>query len=91
MGQKFNKSELYEDQSVTITYEGQEMTWVGDYEIRSWGEEPDWDYPGDCESEVEILETEYIEAWSEKEENWVNIEPTPSILMYVQWEIEKKI
>ncbi len=92
MGKRFNNSETYLDQEVSFTYEGQEMTWFGDYQVRQYGEESDWEYPGDCETEIEILYTDRIEAWDDELQDWVIInEENLSILMAVELEIEKSL
>jgi hypothetical protein len=91
MGLKFNNTESFYDKEVAFTYEGEEMLWNGDYNIHSWGENPDYDYPGDCETEIEILSTDRLEKWSEETQEWVPVDEKPSILMAVEWEIEKSL
>jgi hypothetical protein len=91
MGKKFNNCEPYYNQEVTFNYDGEELTWFGDYGVRTLGEEPDRDYPGDQENEIEILHTDKIEAWSDHKENWILIDPTPSILAELEFAIEKSI
>jgi hypothetical protein len=91
MGKRFNNEEIFLNQEVSFIYEGAELTWFGDYSIRQFGEHPDWDYPGDCETEIEILHTDKIEVWSEVLQDWVNLIPTPSILLELEWEIEKTL
>jgi hypothetical protein len=91
MGLKFNNTENFLDQEVTFTYEGEELVWNGDYNVHSWGENPDYDYPGDCEVEIEILHTDRIEVWSDHKNGWVNVDPTPSILCELEWAIEKSL
>jgi hypothetical protein len=91
MGKKFNNEETFLNQEVSFIYEGAELTWFGDYSVRTWGEESDYDYPGDCETEIEILHTDKIEVWSDHFNNWVLIDATPSILAELEWEIEKSL
>jgi hypothetical protein len=91
MGRKFSNAEKYENQEVYFMYEGQEVTWYGDYGVHIYGEEWDWNYPGDCECDIEILHTERIEMWSEEKEEWVPIKETPSILTELAWQIEKDL
>jgi hypothetical protein len=92
MGKRFNNSETYLNQEISFTYEGQEMTWYGDYQVRQYGEESDWEYPGDCETEIEILYTDRIEVWNENLQEWVIInEENLSIIMAVELEIEKSL
>jgi hypothetical protein len=91
MGKKFDVSNVYKDQTINFMYEGEEYTWKGDYSVRQFGEESDRDYPGDCETEIAILETEYIETWSEKEANWIRVEPKSSMLIELEFEIERNL
>ena len=91
MGKRFDETNVYEDQIIDFTYNGEEHTWKGDYGVRQFGEYADWDYPGDQETEITILDTEYIETWSEEQENWIKIEPTDDMLSEIKWEIEKKL
>jgi hypothetical protein len=91
MGKRFNNEEIFLNQEVSFNYQGDEVTWFGDYSVRTWGEESDYDYPGDCETEIEILHTDKIEVWSDHFNNWVLIDPTPSILAELEWEIEKSL
>lgn len=91
MGKRFDNVETFYNQEVEFNYEGKDLLWVGYYGIRNFGEEPDWSYPGDQETEITILETEKIEYWSEELENWVDLVPTDDMLEVVKWEIEKKM
>ena len=91
MGKRFNKCEPYYNQEVSFIYEGEEMTWFGDYEVNQSGEESDYDYPGDCETSIVITHTDRIEVWSDHADNWVFIDPTPSILAELELQIEKSL
>jgi hypothetical protein len=91
MGKRFNDREVFTSKEVEFEYQDQPMVWVGDYEVHSWGEEEDWSYPGDQETEVTILDTERIEVWSDEQEDWIPVKETPSILLHVVWEIEKHL
>jgi hypothetical protein len=91
MGKQFDDREVFTSKEVEFEYQDQAMVWVGDYEVLSWGEEEDWSYPGDQETEVRILDTERLEAWSDDQEDWIPVKETPSILLHVVWEIEKHL
>jgi hypothetical protein len=91
MGKRFKDVETFTNKEIWFDYQGQEMCWVGDYGVCTQGEEPDWSYPGDCETEVTILETDSLDVWSEEQEEWIPVKETPSILLHVVWEIEKHL
>jgi len=91
MGKRFDNTESFFNQEVTFTYDGEEMVWFGNYQIRQFGEQSDDDYPGCQDTEIEILETDKIEKLSEESENWVLVDEKPSILLAVEWEIEKSL
>ena len=91
MGKKFNNIKEYLNQKVYFTCNGEEACWFGDYAIRTWGEDSDYDYPGDCETEVEILHTAEVEIWSEVLEDWVLLIPTDEMLEEVKLQIEKTL
>jgi hypothetical protein len=91
MGKRFNNIKEYHDQKVYFIWNGEEACWLGDYGIRTWGEDSDWDYPGDCETEITIHHTERIETWSEELEDWVELIPTDEMLEEVKFEIEKSL
>ncbi len=91
MGKKFDDREVFSSKEIEFEYQDQAMVWVGDYSVRSWGEEEDWSYPGDQENEVTILNTDCLEAWSDEQEDWIPVKETPHILLHVVWEIEKHL
>ena len=91
MGKRFNNIKECLDQEVGFIWNNQEAGWIGDYAIRTWGEDSDYDYPGDCETEIEILHTEQIIMWSEELEDWVLLIPTDEMLEEVKLQIEKTL
>jgi hypothetical protein len=91
MGKRFNNTETFYNQEVTFTYDNEEMVWFGNYKVRQFGEQSDSDYPGYQDTEIEILETDKIEKWSEEEQDWLWVDERPSILLAVEWEIEKSL
>ena len=91
MGKRFDDREVFTNKRVEFEYQDQDMVWVGDYEVRTWGEEEDWSYPGDCETDITILMTDSLDVYSEEQEIWVSIEETAHILLHVIWEIEKHL
>ena len=91
MGRRFDNSETFYNQEVPFTYEGEEMVWFGNYQVIQFGEHSDDDYPGYHETEIEVFETDKIEKWSEEEQDWLWVDEKPSILLAVEWEIEKSL
>ena len=91
MGRRFDNSETFYNKEVPFTYEGEEMVWFGNYQVRQFGEQSDDDYPGYHETEIEVFETDKIEKWSEEEQDWLWVDEKPSILLAVEWEIEKSL
>ena len=91
MGRRFNDTKVFTNQDVFFSWNNEEASWRGDYEVRRFGEYPDWDYPGDQETEITIHHTERIETWSEELEDWVELIPTDELLEIVKWEIEKSL
>lgn len=88
MGKRFDNRETFYNKEVFFTYEGEEMVWFGNYQVRQFGEQSDHDYPGDQETEIEILQTDTLIKWSEEIQDWVSVDEKPSILVAVEWEIE---
>lgn len=91
MGKRFKDVEIFTNKEVWFDYQGQEMVWRGNYGVCTQGEEPDWSYPGDCETEVTILETDSLDIYLEEQDDWIPVEETPSILLHVVWQIEKHL
>ena len=91
MGKRFNNTEIFYNQEVPFTYEGEEMVWFGNYQVIQFGEHSDDDYPGYQDTEIEILQTDRLEKWSEEIQDWVSVYEKPSILMALEWEIEKSL
>lgn len=91
MGKRFDNSRIFDNKEICFTWNNEEASWKGDYEVRQFGEYADWDYPGDQETEITILHTERIETWSEELEDWVELAPTDEMLEIVKWEIEKSL
>ena len=91
MGRRFNDTKVFTNQDVFFSWNNEEASWRGDYEVRRFGEYPDWDYPGCQDTEIEILQTDTLEKWSEEFQDWVSVYEKPSILMALEWEIEKSL
>ena len=89
MGKRFYETEQHFGVEIEFRYDGQDYIWKGDYEVNSWGEDSDHDYPGDCEAEVEILDTDTLIKWDEMMEMWVDVEMTRSIQAKIELEIER--
>ena len=91
MGKLFNDSEMYLDQEVLFYYEGEEYCWTGNYEVKQFGEESDWDYCGDSEIEVEIETTKCITKFNEETNDWDEVTPTQSMIYEVCFQIERNL
>lgn len=89
MGHKFNDSELFENQEIHIEHEGQTYIWWGDYEIRTWGELPSWDYPGDSESEVVILKTDSFDMYIEETDSFEAVKLTREFKQIIEEAIKQ--
>ena len=88
---KYNDTTLYQDEEIEFTYEGNEYRWVGDYEVREWGETATYDYPGDSDREVKIINTTELVKYNEDTDNWDHVYPSGSILATIENEIESTL
>lgn len=91
MAKLFDQREMHADQQIFFTYEGEEHCWEGDYEVRQFGEESDWDYCGDSEVEVEIFFTKSLTKFNEQTNDWDEVKPTNSLLFEIILEIERNL
>ena len=87
MGKLFEDSEMHLDQQVLFEYEGEAYCWQGHYEVKQNGEEPDYDYCGD--SELEIETTKAILKFNEETNDWDEVTPTQSMIYEVCFQIER--
>ena len=85
---KYNETKLFSNQEIEFTYEGDYYFWVGDYELKTWGESASHDDPGYSEYEIRILETEELVRHNEETRDWDDVYPTPSILVTIENQIE---
>ena len=76
--------EVHENQEVTITYEGEDLLWVGDVEVNSSYDPGDRWTPPYGEVEVIVTRTESLQRYNEDTDDWEDVEVTSSII----WEIE---
>ena len=88
---KYDDSTLYTDEQIEFTYEGNSYQWVGDYEVREWGETSSYDYPGDSDREVKIIRTTELVKYNEDTDNWDDVYPSGSILATIENEIESTL
>lgn len=88
---KFDNTELYQDQIVEFTFEGQDYTWEGDYEVREWGETSTYYYPGDYDREVRVIYTRTLEYYDYDQDVWIRADSSHSILTQIEIEIEKTL
>jgi hypothetical protein len=83
------ESENYHDQQVEFTYEGKEYIWEGEYTIEQIGEEESEYAPSYGEFEVTIDHTISLSYYDEYSEINVEVKPTASILVELQFQIER--
>jgi hypothetical protein len=83
------ETENYHDQQVEFTYEGKEYIWEGDYTIEQTGEEESECAPAYGEFEVIIDHTTSLSYYDEDLEVNVEVKPTNSILIELQFQIER--
>jgi hypothetical protein len=83
------ESENYHDQQVEFTYEGKEYIWEGDYTIEQNVEEESECAPAYGEFEVTIDHTTSLSYYDEDLEVNVEVKPTNSILIELQFQIER--
>jgi hypothetical protein len=83
------ESENYHDQQVEFTYEGKEYIWEGDYTIEQNVEEESECAPAYGEFEVTIDHTTSLSYYDEDLEVNVELKPTNSILIELQFQIER--
>jgi uncharacterized OB-fold protein len=84
-----NETENFYDQQVEFTYEGKEYTWEGDYTIEQSGEDESEYAPAYVEFEVTIDCTTSLTYYDEDLEVNVEVKPTNSILVELQFQIER--
>jgi hypothetical protein len=83
------ESENYHDQQVEFTYEGKEYIWEGDYTIEQTIEDESECAPAYGEFEVTIDHTTSLSYYDEDLEVNVEVKPTNSILVELQFQIER--
>jgi hypothetical protein len=83
------ESENYHDQQVEFTYEGKEYIWEGDYTIEQNVEDESECAPAYGEFEVTIDHTTSLSYYDEDTEINVEVKPTNSILVELQFQIER--
>lgn len=81
------ETEHYYDEEITFTYEEQDYLWVGDYTIEFYGEEESEFAPAYGEVEVIIDNTHTLYSYNDD----CDIIPTPSLLMAVEFHIERNL
>jgi hypothetical protein len=83
------ETENFYDQEIIFTYEGKEYTWEGDYTIEQSGEDESECAPAYGEFEVTIDHTTSLSYYDEDLEVNVEVKPTNSILVELQFQIER--
>lgn len=79
-GSRFRDNEVITGATEEFEHNGDVIVWTGDYEITTSGETADYDYPGDSETEVEILHTSDLARYNEETDTYEQIEETPELL-----------
>lgn len=86
-----NTQEIYYDQELTFTYEGEDMVWNGDIQVDGSSDPGDQWTPPYSELFVEVIKTNFIERYNDQTDTWERLKPTPSMLMRVEVEFEKTL
>jgi hypothetical protein len=78
--------EVHENQEVTITYEGEDLLWIGDVEVNASYDPGDRWTPSYSEVEVTVLKTESLQRYNEDTDDWEDVEVTTDILISIERE-----
>jgi len=84
-------SETHYDKEVNFIYEGREYVWQGDYTVTNCGEEESDYAPAYGETEIQILHTNSLSYYDEETDDVIEVNPTPSILLELEIEIERNL
>jgi hypothetical protein len=86
-----NTQEIYYDQELTFSYEGEDLVWNGDIEVSGHSDPGDHCTAPYADQFIEVIKTNFIERYNEDTDQWEKVKPTPSILMKVELEFEKTL
>lgn len=89
MGIRFNNTEEFNTEFEFELGRNIYMAEVS-FEIRSSGEYPSYDYPGDSESDIENLEIEMLEVWNDDIDQWVAVGSNEEIEDFILDHIQQK-
>lgn len=88
MARKFDDIEEFDNVEIELHHQGKDYVWRGRYSVRTYGEYPSWDYPGDEESELSSIETDSFEVYDEDADYFFDAVLTDELLQMVIERIE---
>jgi hypothetical protein len=83
--------EHYEDQQLDFSFNELDYIWTGDYTVESEGEEETEYAPAYGESEVKIFHTLSLSYYDQNKDVFIEVKPTPSILIHIELLIERNL
>jgi len=84
-------SETHYDKEVNFIYQGHEYVWQGDYTVTYCDEDESEFAPGYGETEIQIQHTNSLSYYDEATDDVINVILTPSILLELEFEIERNL
>jgi hypothetical protein len=84
-------TETHYDKQVNFIYEGFEYVWQGDYTVTNCGEDESEYAPSYGETEIQIQHTNSLSYYDEATDDVIDVIPTPSILLELEFEIERNL
>jgi len=85
------ESETHYDKEVNFIYQGHEYVWQGDYTVTYCDEDESEFAPGYGEKEIQIQHTNSLSYYDEATDDVFDVIPTPSILLELEFEIERNL
>ena len=91
MAKTYYETTSYSDRVVDFTQMCEDYQWAGDYDIEEEGEADTDTCPGWSEKTATITYTKGIFQWSEASDMWIEITPTPSLILALEMKIESEL
>ena len=91
MGKRFSRKEVMYDKELSFSYEMKSIIWSGDYEIHEHGEDSDYDYPGDCDTDISITWTNSLLMWDEVREKYQTLLLTKALENEIEQAIKNSL
>lgn len=83
MGKKFDDIEEFDNVEIELHHQGKDYVWRGSYSVRTYGEYPSWDYPGDQETDLYRVKTDSFEIYDEDADDFFDAVLTDELLQMV--------